>query len=225
MRRGFFSFVAIVLVGIAIFVAMSYIFTFKDFRNTAQKDLEMRKLAERMEDAKVALNRTLLDAIIDVHYYHSGCEYHNAPYQDQLGQFLDQYLANTSRALSDTSTFVNMTLKRGNDDFQGDGETIDFVANTTPIHYTVDLGFIQPVFDPGELKLIRKLRFDIELYSQNAYLKETIAFRDLWDYQSETDYVDGMYTYHLYSNNIIGLSLNSTMPNMTIVVICNKWLT
>jgi hypothetical protein len=114
MKRAFFSFIAITLVALVLFVASAYLFTFKDMRNMAQTDLEIRRVAERTDDVLIAINRTILDAIDDAAYTTYGCEVASPNSEDFCSKFnpsnnlMAIYLDNLSSSFSD-SIAVNIS--------------------------------------------------------------------------------------------------------------------
>ncbi|MBI5225412.1 hypothetical protein HY989_06090 [Candidatus Micrarchaeota archaeon] len=110
--KGFFSFVSIALVALLLIVAASYIFTYRDVREAAQKDLEVRRFSERFADARLALNYTLIDAIMDSAYIPYKCT-NDFPsglpaFYSELTNRVPQYLDNFSDAFSD-GIVVNAT--------------------------------------------------------------------------------------------------------------------
>ncbi|MFH0971336.1 MAG: hypothetical protein V1835_02095 [Candidatus Micrarchaeota archaeon] len=116
MRKAFFSFVTISLVALVLFVGAAYLLSFKDFRDTAQYDLEIRRVAERMKDANDAFNRTLIDALVDAGYKSYDCSLYpasppalSAPaFCDDFKALFNAYSDNIHTYFSD-EIYVNIT--------------------------------------------------------------------------------------------------------------------
>jgi len=113
MKKGFFSFVAITLVALVLFVTASYLVIFNDFRYAAEKDLEIRRVAERMEDLQFAMNRTIADAAADSAYSIYGCDAPPVPQPDNycstFQAYLIGYFGNVSMVFMDTF-IINTTI-------------------------------------------------------------------------------------------------------------------
>ncbi|MFH1443337.1 MAG: hypothetical protein ABIG96_04860 [Candidatus Micrarchaeota archaeon] len=111
MKKGFFSFVAITLVALVLFVAASYLVIFKDFRYAAEKDLEVRRVAERMEDMRETVNKTIVDAAVDAGYAMWGCDATTFAddYCDRLYATLANYSGKMALAFSD-NILANATV-------------------------------------------------------------------------------------------------------------------
>ena len=113
MKKACFSFVSIQILAIVLFIAVSYLYAFRDLGHIAQKDLEVRRVAERMDDMRLALNRTLIDAMIDSGYYSYGCisgsNAVGSGFCTNFTNYATWYAANLSAAAID-EVYVNVTL-------------------------------------------------------------------------------------------------------------------
>ncbi len=213
MKPGFFSFVAIALVALVLFMAASYLFAFKDFRDSAKNDLEVRRVGERIVDVRDALNLTLLDASYDAAYESYGCDQipvnESAPGTcGNISKRIDWYLANTSKALSD-EILVNIT--------QTYFSCIDDPSRIGMDMEDPPIGF----FIVNSSRTI-SASFDVLIISRNSKLTENVNYNysvDMvnWDYCGP---IFGIPCF-VYSSAVFGVEKNSNPRPFFMAFVCS----
>ncbi|MFH1750357.1 MAG: hypothetical protein ABH863_01625 [Candidatus Micrarchaeota archaeon] len=219
--RGFFSFVAITLVTLVLFMASAYLFSFRDLHAVSERDLEVRKVAERMEDARAAFNRTLIDAAFDSAYAVYGCDASldnnssNASFfTGNFTNYIDWYLANSSVAFSD-GIVVNFAgnLIHCTEPFEPDdlpGSCTNLTKSTQP------LGMV------GGFPLLANVTKQYTGFFYTFIISSNANYSSFDIYEFYVDLARttlGSSTY--FGVRVRGIYLNGTQSNATIAVKCN----
>ncbi|HLC47470.1 MAG TPA: hypothetical protein VJI13_00190 [Candidatus Norongarragalinales archaeon] len=206
MKKAFFSFIAVTLVALVLFMAVSYLFAFRDLRSAAQNDLEVRRVAERMEDAQAALNRTIIDAAFDAAYASYGCgvatDENAAGFCGNFSLFLGWYVANMSWAFSEESNVG--------------------ITNVTGGCYTNVTNSTKPLYGSGAGAIYNNVTKNMTLVYTITVEGKNAKYVHPANYSLYADIVRSTYSaITTFGVRVRGIGANASNMNATVIFQCN----
>lgn len=211
MKKAFFSFFTIALVALVLFMVSSYLFTFKDIQNAAEKDLAGRRVAERMEDARFLLNYSIVDALTDAGYESFKCgagvyDVNASGFCGNASHLTDWYASNLSVVASD-EVFLNITRLSFNC-------TTDVAARNAPLIADTKVNVTKWV----------AMTFEIEASTASSRWKEyefyNISMNLSRSWSDDFEDLSGSSGVNVIVMQRRGLVLNSSNTNETMYVVC-----